>query len=136
MTVIERIKPEILNVPTEGRKHHAHVDPWSGNSANVFLALVNYAKNGGGGFIKVIDVEEVAVIVEVVILGLTIFGDGKATPMVLDREVGSIFNCGSKLPLRPICIIIDLPCFQFIKLQYSFSSWSLLLPQSSAHLNL
>jgi hypothetical protein len=57
MTVIDGVKPEVLDMPAKGRELHAHVNPWNGDSANFLVVLIGHAENGTVGSVCVVEVE-------------------------------------------------------------------------------
>lgn len=57
MTVINGVKPEVLDMPAKGRELHAHVNPGYSDSTNFLVVLIGDAENGFLGSVCVIEVE-------------------------------------------------------------------------------
>lgn len=67
MTVINRIKPWVFNMPTKWREHHSHIDPRYSHSTNKFTFLVCNFEYRCCGLVKVVDVKEILFIVEILV---------------------------------------------------------------------
>lgn len=58
MTVVNRVEPKVLHMPAKGRKLHTHIDPRNGDPTNFLVIAVGHTKDGLGGFVCVVEVEE------------------------------------------------------------------------------
>lgn len=41
VTIVDRVKPKVFNMPTECRKHHSHVNPWNCYSTYEFSFFIS-----------------------------------------------------------------------------------------------
>lgn len=56
MVIVNRIEPQILDMPTEGRKPHSHINPRHRNATDKLLLLIGNLEDRVGRLIRVIQV--------------------------------------------------------------------------------
>lgn len=111
VVVIDWIKPEILDMPAEGGKHHAHVNPRTNDATDELFLLVSNFQNWKVWFINVIQIEHVGKVVEIIVLGPDTLAKGEPTTMFLHWQVCGVFDRRFKFPLEANFIIFLFTIF-------------------------
>lgn len=57
VTIINRIQPQIFNMPTKRGELHTHIDPRNGHTANLFLSSLCHAEDGVVRLINIVQIE-------------------------------------------------------------------------------
>ena len=60
-------------------------------------------------------------VVEVVVAGLGVSGNGEATAMLVDGQIGRVLDAGLELPEGPGCFRVELQYAAWTRFQYSCS---------------
>lgn len=92
MTIINRIKPKILNMPAKSRKLHTHVDPRNSNSADFFIVDLSHFKNRRLRFVDVIQVKTRSSIVKILVLSFKTFMHWKPRTILMSWQVSCVLN--------------------------------------------
>jgi len=67
VAVVERIQPEVFDMPAERGKHHAHIDPRNGDAADFLIVLFRNFENRARRLKHIVEVIKTAGIVKMLI---------------------------------------------------------------------
>jgi hypothetical protein len=92
VTIVQRIEPKILNMPTKRWKEHAHVDPRDGDSTDLFVVLVAHFEYRSGRFINVVEVEKGVGIIEVGVGSFGIRKSRETRAILMGGQISSVLH--------------------------------------------